>query len=328
VLAAFIAVPLQTSFAEDQSMPFMRQLSVARIDSQAEIVETQLGVPEQYRGDFRHTSVQAMLAALKIMVDPEDRIIAFPDPRLGVGSAITIYRAPEIMVNDYGQAKKIRSWAPTVHGLLSEQQIDLGQLDQISAPGDAVIRAGQTQQITEITITRVAVTDIFVTETIPFTSKTVDDPTKDRGQSSITTKGVAGVRKKTFQVRRENGVEVSRTLVGTEVISEPVTQVTTRGTKVVVLDQGGASWVCNHDGSNGCPKIYPRFSAAHKTLPLGTRVRVVNPVNGQSIVVTIVDRGPYTGGRVIDLTYDAFKALTNGDPTGVGTIASVRLEKE
>ena len=49
--------------------------------------------------------------------------------------------------------------------------------------------------------------------------------------------------------------------------------------------------------------------AAHRTLPFGTKVRVHNPRNGRSIVVTIVDRGPFGKGRVIDLSTGAAKAL-------------------
>jgi rare lipoprotein A len=44
------------------------------------------------------------------------------------------------------------------------------------------------------------------------------------------------------------------------------------------------------------------LTAAHKTLPFGSRVRVTNHANGRSVVVTITDRGPYVRGRVIDLS--------------------------
>ncbi|MBR0553242.1 septal ring lytic transglycosylase RlpA family protein [Stakelama marina] len=44
------------------------------------------------------------------------------------------------------------------------------------------------------------------------------------------------------------------------------------------------------------------LTAAHRTLPFGSRVRVTNPANGESVVVTINDRGPYAAGRVIDLS--------------------------
>ncbi|MBO0662240.1 septal ring lytic transglycosylase RlpA family protein [Jiella sp. MQZ9-1] len=44
------------------------------------------------------------------------------------------------------------------------------------------------------------------------------------------------------------------------------------------------------------------MTAAHKTLPFGTKVRVTNRRNGKSVVVRINDRGPYARGRVIDLS--------------------------
>jgi rare lipoprotein A len=44
------------------------------------------------------------------------------------------------------------------------------------------------------------------------------------------------------------------------------------------------------------------LTAAHKTLPFGTRVHVTNKRNGRSVTVTISDRGPFVRGRVIDLT--------------------------
>lgn len=47
------------------------------------------------------------------------------------------------------------------------------------------------------------------------------------------------------------------------------------------------------------------MTAAHKTLPFNTRVRVTNEANGRSVVVRINDRGPFKPGRVIDLSYAA-----------------------
>lgn len=50
-------------------------------------------------------------------------------------------------------------------------------------------------------------------------------------------------------------------------------------------------------------------TAAHKTLPMGTQVRVTNLANGKSEVVTINDRGPYIRGRIIDLTIGCAERL-------------------
>jgi rare lipoprotein A len=52
------------------------------------------------------------------------------------------------------------------------------------------------------------------------------------------------------------------------------------------------------------------FTAAHKTLPFGTKVRVTNHNNGESVVVVINDRGPYVAGRVIDLSKAAAHAIS------------------
>jgi peptidoglycan lytic transglycosylase len=51
------------------------------------------------------------------------------------------------------------------------------------------------------------------------------------------------------------------------------------------------------------------LTAAHRTLPCGTRVRVHNKQNGRGVVVTINDRGPYVPGRIIDVTPAAATAL-------------------
>ena len=51
------------------------------------------------------------------------------------------------------------------------------------------------------------------------------------------------------------------------------------------------------------------LTAAHRTLPIGTRVRVTNVDNERSVVVRVNDRGPFVDGRVIDLSWAAARAL-------------------
>jgi rare lipoprotein A len=64
------------------------------------------------------------------------------------------------------------------------------------------------------------------------------------------------------------------------------------------------------------------LTAAHRTLPLGARVRVTNLLNGRSVVVTITDRGPFVKKRVIDLSYAAARQIGLLSPG----IAPVQLE--
>lgn len=53
------------------------------------------------------------------------------------------------------------------------------------------------------------------------------------------------------------------------------------------------------------------LTAAHKSLPFNTRVRVTNPANGKTVVVRINDRGPYVSGRCLDLSRAAFQAIAS-----------------
>ncbi len=55
------------------------------------------------------------------------------------------------------------------------------------------------------------------------------------------------------------------------------------------------------------------FTAAHRTLPLGTFVKVTNLKNGKWIIVRVNDRGPYVGDRIMDLSYSAARMLNFRD---------------
>lgn len=61
--------------------------------------------------------------------------------------------------------------------------------------------------------------------------------------------------------------------------------------------------------ASGEPYNGKSYTAAHKTLPFGTMVNVTNLENGKEVIVKINDRGPFTGKRIIDLSYEAAKAL-------------------
>jgi rare lipoprotein A len=85
---------------------------------------------------------------------------------------------------------------------------------------------------------------------------------------------------------------------------------------------GIASVYAEHGGStaNGERVVPGALTAAHRTLPFGTRVRVTNRRNGRSVVVRINDRGPFVRGRIIDLTPAAARAI------GVSGLAPVMVE--
>ena len=65
------------------------------------------------------------------------------------------------------------------------------------------------------------------------------------------------------------------------------------------------------------------YTAAHKKLPFGTKVRVTNLENGKSVVVTVNDRGPFSKGREIDLSKKAFMEISDKKTHGE---LSVKIE--
>jgi rare lipoprotein A len=96
--------------------------------------------------------------------------------------------------------------------------------------------------------------------------------------------------------------------------------------KPISVETGLASWYGgpyhNRRGSNGEIYNMHAMTAAHRTLPLGSIVRVTNPKTGNSVLVRITDRGPFVEGRILDLSQAAAKKV---DLLQAG-VAMVRIE--
>ena len=63
--------------------------------------------------------------------------------------------------------------------------------------------------------------------------------------------------------------------------------------------------------ANGRPMDPNAMTTAHPSLPLGTRILVTNPANGKSVNLVISDRGPFHGGRILDLSSGAFSRIAS-----------------
>ena len=78
------------------------------------------------------------------------------------------------------------------------------------------------------------------------------------------------------------------------------------GIASVYGNDDGHAWTKSASGEHIDPH---ELTAAHRTLPFGTRVKVVNQRNGKTVTVRINDRGPFKPGRIIDLTPAAAQRL-------------------
>lgn len=92
------------------------------------------------------------------------------------------------------------------------------------------------------------------------------------------------------------------------------------------VQDGMASWYGgkHHGGPTASGERFDKnaMTAAHRTLPMNTRVRVTSKRNGRTVIVRINDRGPYSKGRIIDLSEAAARVL---DMIDAGVVP-VRIE--
>lgn len=106
-------------------------------------------------------------------------------------------------------------------------------------------------------------------------------------------------------------------------LAEPVLP---RGAEPITTETGLASWYGppyhNRRGSNGELYNMHAMTAAHRTFPLGSIVRVTNVKTGHSALVRITDRGPFISGRVLDLSLAAARKVDVWQPG----VAEVRVE--
>ncbi|MSS44541.1 septal ring lytic transglycosylase RlpA family protein [Cutibacterium sp. WCA-380-WT-3A] len=183
---------------------------------------------------------------------------------------------------------------------------------------------------------------------VPFATKKVKDSALAKGETEITVKGVNGINEETWTAVFKDGKKVSEKKVSSKVVKAPVAQVVKVGTRTSDPSSSTssssrrsssgssasqasssnpvtsgttcvASTYGEGDGTAGGPTASGEtfnpsaFTAASRTLPLGSTIRVTNVNNGRTVTVRINDRGPYVGGRCLDLSTAAMNAIAPGE---------------
>jgi len=276
------------------------------------------GSRKETKGISTGEDADTILSDLKIEKLENDRIQAFPELAMQIGSQITVNRAPVIFVKDGKRSVTYRSWQKTVGELFAERKIEIGKDDKVSFADDI-----ELENNIQIVITRVAITTIVEKEAIKFTTVKKPNPNVEKGNKKILQAGKNGSKDKYYLVRREDGEEVSRSFIKSEVTLEPVDEIIEVGTKVILYGSGKATWYIETS----------EMIAAHNSLPRGTKVVVTNIVNGKSVVVTIKGGGIYHSDNVIiDLSTAAFCAIgelksCDDNLYVLGKMNNIRVEK-
>ncbi len=205
------------------------------------------------------------------LLDPYTKVVTIFDPAFGIGGVQAVFRAPVYQITDADKTFTQKSFKRGVGGVIADAGIVLAKEDKVE-PALSSPAAGNS-----IKITRVSVAEIEEFETLPYQTKEIDDPDIDRGIRKVTQDGKTGTKTLTYQVRRENGIEVSKDLIKSEVTSKPEDKIIKIGTRVVVLSS-----------VRGYATITPRQNAVvSANYKRGTLLRITNTANGVSIFKTV-----------------------------------------
>ena len=276
--------------------------------------------------------------------DPDSKLSTSRSAAIGrEGLSFNISTPKNVTVDAAGTPVELRV-AGTVGDALTAAKVTPDEDDVVTPAADTSLTDGLA-----ISYTNVEKRATTKEEAVPFEKKEEKSDELEEGKTKVATEGVNGVKTQNFVEVYHNGTLVSSELQNEQVTKEPVAQVTQVGTKKKASkssDDSSESSKSSGSGSgsgggdlspasgSSCQASYywqgqttasgERFNpsdltAAHKTLPLGSKVKVTNPSNGKTVVVRINDRGPYVAGRCLDLSKAAMETI-GGTSSGVITV--------
>jgi uncharacterized protein YabE (DUF348 family) len=258
------------------------------------------------------STVDDVLEHINVRLRQGDLVEPSRSASIEEGDVIVFREAVQVLVFIDGQDRRVITNAPSVAYLLDSMGVVLDKRDRVTPAADSELGSG-----TRIRVVRVQVRRVTEQAAIPYGTNVVYSDQLIQGQRQVQRAGVSGFQELTYKLRLEDGVEVSKHLLERRVLREPVNQVLVIGTREPNVQWGIASWY-DWDGRKApCGGTLTGLYAAHRSLPCGTRVTVLNPSNGRTVTVVIRDRGPWIEGRIIDLSDEAFSQIA---PLGSGTV--------
>jgi uncharacterized protein YabE (DUF348 family) len=258
------------------------------------------------------STVDDVLEHINVRLRQRDMVEPSRSSRIEEGDVIVFREAVKVRVLIDGQDRRVITNAPSVAYLLDSMGVVLDKRDRVIPSADSELVPD-----TRIRVVRVKVQRVTEQAAIAYGTNVVYSDRLLQGQRQVDRAGVSGLQELTYRVRLEDGVEVSKILLERRVLREPVNQILVIGTREPNVQWGIASWYDWDGQSAPCGGRLYGLYAAHRTLPCGTRVIVLNPTNGRTVTVVIRDRGPWIGGRIIDLSDEAFSQIA---PLGSGTV--------
>jgi len=242
--------------------------------------------------------------------------------RLNNGTVVELRRAFPLFVSVDGQTHRAYTVAAKTADFLTALGVTLAPLDRVEPALQDLLEPG-----TKVIVTRVSTSSVLEKADVPFATEKKNDPQLPLGQRRELVQGRPGLLGRTFAVTYVNGREESRQLVEEETLRQPLNRVVAigtgatlpavtagaRGGQVVQTMQGLASWYGAqfHGRRTSFGDVFDKnaLTAAHRSFPHNTRLRVTYLKTGRSVEVRVNDYGPHIGGRIIDLSLAAAEAI-------------------
>jgi hypothetical protein len=230
-------------------------------------------------------------------------------------SAVSVGASAErVRVVVLGKVHDVLTNAGSVGELLSAMGIYPDADDRVVPPPSAPLTGPAT-----VVVDRVEVRTLTATLEVPFSVTTSFTNQLSIGDEHVLTPGAPGQVDRVIEQVVINGTVVGTRIVSSTLVTAPTTQVTLLGPAgpdggSLVLPGGARSQA---GVATWYDPPWGGLTAAHPWLPKGTDVTVTDVATGRSVTVVIDDRGPFSPGRVIDLSPEAFSVLA---PLGRGVL--------
>jgi uncharacterized protein YabE (DUF348 family) len=178
-----------------------------------------------------YQSPRLLADAAGVKLYPEDKlksdvITDFVSAK-AVGLQVSVVRALPVHVLVDGKSLLIRTQAKTVAGAILDANIHLGLKDTLSVPAENPITSGM-----KVAVTRVSDIETKLTDVLPRTVKTINDPELGKGITKVTQEGSDGQKTALYRIHYRNGIEISRETLQLISRTEPTDRITVVGTKV------------------------------------------------------------------------------------------------
>lgn len=201
-----------------------------------------------------------------------------------------------------GKVHDVVSNASTVGELLSAMGINADADDRVQPPPSAPLHDGSS-----VTFDRVAVATREMRETLEPGREVRWTTTVPIGEIRVLRPGAPGLATATVRTVWVNGLVESRAVVADRVVRPAVDRVVLAGPESPA--GGSLRWNGTHGQATWYATPWGGLTAASPWLPFGTEVTVTDLATGNAVTVIINDRGPFSPGRIVDLSPAAFAAL-------------------